>query len=429
MSGLENFRNRLAGFCLFNNSTIQGKQATIWGIVIAQGILLNAMVANTYAQVQEQETAAQTVQRVCSQCHALEIQGNCLAGDCAGKVKPTIRRTSPPPWEMVLDWMGSKGARFTDGERQEILAYLQENYPSQSYPLAWKRINAFVGQGGWNVTSLQGYGEALYAGFEGNGKIFRTTDGTNWQEALNTHQSTVYGITSFRGALYAATDEPYAQIWRSVNGLNWQLRASLPTGNSGIQSMGVFKNKLYAGTARSWIYRSSDGLHWEQVAALKGDVPNQFSNWTRFLIPFKGYLYAGTELGSLYRSVDGLAWTQINGEVSNSQGFRGATVFKNALYVGATRGGVIWKTEDGKVWQRAFKAPHDFTGYVASMAVAGKYLFAGINGYVFRTIDGSTWEEVGHLGPSALEAMTVWRGTLYVGAIMAPDSHIYSVQP
>ena len=147
------------------------------------------------------------------------------------------------------------------------------------------------------------------------------------------------------------------------------------------------------------------------------------------MISFKGYLYAGTEEGSLYRSRDCLTWTQVNGEISSSRGFRGATVFKGALYAGATRGGVIWKTEDGKVWLPAFKAPNDFPGYVASMAVAGKYLFAGINGYVFRTLDGATWEEVGHLGSSALEAMTTWQGTLYVGATMAPDSHIYSVKP
>ena len=38
-------------------------------------------------------------------------------------------------------------------------------------------------------------------------------------------------------------------------------------------------------------------------------------------------------------------------------------------------------------------------------------------------------EEVGRLAPSALEAMTGWRDTLYVGAIMSPDSNIYWVKP
>ena len=48
-----------------------------------------------------------------------------------------------------------------------------------------------------------------------------------------------------------------------------------------------------------------------------------------------------------------------------------------------------------------------------------------MNGYVFQTMDGAAWEEIGRLAPAALEAMAGWRDTLYVGAVMAPDSHIY----
>ena len=390
---------------------------------------VNSISSNDSAQIPEQDPASKTVQRVCTQCHNLEVAGNCVTEDCTGLGKPVIRRKSTPPWNMVLDWMASKGARFTEGERQEMLAYLQKNYPAKAYSLPWERVNAFAGQGGWNITLMAGHKDFLYAGFEGNGKIFRSADGTNWKEVLSTGQYTAYGLASFKGALYAAAGEPTAQVWSSADdGLSWQLRASLPQNEVGIQTLGVFKNHLYVGTATSSLYRSVDGSQWEKITTLKGDDFAGLINWTRFLIPFKGYFFAGIEEGPLFRSTDGLTWIKVSGEINNNRGFRGATIFKGEFYVGTTRGGGIWKTSDGKTWKRVFKAAIE-PGYVASMAVVGKYLFASVNGYVFQTMDGAAWEEIGRLAPAALEAMAGWRDTLYVGAIMAPDSHIYWVKP
>ena len=397
------------------------------GILLGAGVVFAALLCSfapsAHARPDNQEAPAQAVQRLCSQCHALEVAGKCLAGDCAGS--RVVRVTKPRPWNMVLDKMVDKGVNVSKKERREILGFLQANYPAMSYPLSWERINAFTGQGGWNVNTLREYKGFLYAGFEGNGKIFRSADGSNWQEVVSTHQDTVYGITPFQGILYAGAAEPTPQVWRSSDGLHWQPSASLPSEDVGIYSVGVFKDQLYVGTGRSWIYRSGDGQKWEKVAALKGDIHALFSHWVRFLVPFNGTLYAGLEQGPLYRSEDGLTWVEVKSGVSDGNGARGAMVFNGALYVGATSGGDIWKTEDGQNWQHVFKVPNDIPGYVASMAVAGNYLFASINGYVFRTPDGLAWEEVGHLASTTLEAMAAWRGTLYVGASISPSAYIY----
>ena len=391
-------------------------------------LLLNSAVPPAHALPHDLLPPPQSMQRICSQCHALEVMGKCLAGDCASD---QVRRiATPQPWDLVLDRMQGRGAKFTSDEQQEILAYLQQSFPPKQYPLAWEKVGDFAGKGGWNIVSLREYAGFLYAGFEGNGKIFRTSDGITWGEVASTGNDSVYGITPFKGVLYAGSAEPDPQIWRSRDGQHWQQYANLPRADGGIHSMGVFKNKLYAGTGRSWIYRSSDGKKWAKITTLKKDVLPVFQNWTRFLIPFKGYLYAGTEIGSLYRSSDGLNWTQTNLEISSYNGLRGATVFNNALYVGTTGDkGTIWKTQDGQSWQRVFQSADNSATYVASLAVAGKYLFASISGYVFRSLDGLAWEEVGHLSPYTLEAMISWRGQIYAGALTAPAGSIFRANP
>ena len=394
--------------------------------LITRIVLLNSILTNAHAQPQDQSTPPQTMQRICSQCHALEVMGNCLAGDCANP--RTVRVAKAKPWDMVLDRMKGKGAQINESERQDILAYLQEAYPPKHYPLAWKKVGDFAGQVGWNVNTLKGLSDFLYAGFEGNGKIFRSADGINWQEVANTGHYLVSYITPFKGALFAGIAEPSAQMWRSTDGSDWQEYSRLPAEDVGVYSVGVFKNRLYAGTGRSWIYRSDDGKKWQKVAAFKGDVPVILKHWSRFLIPFKGYLYAGFEHGPLYRSADGLTWVRVNLNMGDDNGARSATIFKGELYVGTTMDGAIWKSKNGQVWQRAFKSPNASI-YAASMTAAGDYMFATIGGYVFRTPDGKDWEEVGHLTPYVIEAMTAWRGKVYVGTLTSPSGFIYQADP
>lgn len=396
------------------------------GAFILRGMLLSSILPAVYAQPYDPGTPPQVVQRVCSQCHALEIMGKCLAGDCAGH--RVTRVDKPGPWDMVLDRMEGRGAHMGASERQDILAYLQKSYPPKHYPLAWKKVGDFAGRAGWNVNNLKGVEDFLYAGFEGDGKIFRAADGVNWQQVASTGHDIVYHVTPFKGALYAGIAEPDPQIWRSTDGSDWQEYTRLPAGDVGVYSVGVFKNRLYAGTGRGWIYRSDDGKKWQKVAALNGDITATMNEWTRFLIPFKGYLYAGIEQGRLYRSADGLTWTKVNLNIGDNNGMRSATVFNGELYVGASADGTIWKSKDGQAWQRVFKSPNDSV-YSAAMAAAGKYLFASIGGYIYRTLDGLAWEEVGQLTPYVIEAMTAWRGNIYVGTLSPPSGFIYRADP
>lgn len=390
--------------------------------LILKSLLLGSIVSSVYAQPSDVSAPPQAMQRICSQCHALEIMGKCLAGDCAAP--QVVRVAEPRSWGRVLDRMKGRGAIFNERERQEILTHLQASYPPKRDPLTWNKVGDFAPRGGWNINNLMGDANFLYAGFEGDGKIFRTPDGINWQEVADTRHDMVFHITSFKGALYAGIAEPDPQIWRSIDGLHWQEYARLPADDIGVYSLGIFKNHLYAGTGKGFIYRSDNGKKWAQVAALQGDVSQVMSRWPRFFIPFKGYLYTGFEQGPLYRSANGSAWTQSNLKIGDDGGTRCATVFKGELYVGTMGDGTIWKTKDGQVWQQAFKSSNGLA-HVDSMAVAGKYLFASLGGYVFRSLDGLAWEEVGKLTPYVIEAMTAWRGKIYAGTLTQPVAFLY----
>jgi len=391
--------------------------------LLTAGVLLSIMMAGPAVP---QNGSKQTVTRVCGSCHALEVNRLCLAGDCEG---PRVHRTQSRDWVMVLSWMREAfGCKMTDGELETITGYLNDLSPlKKPYPHTWRKVG--IVPGGWNVVSLTVDDDVLYAGVEGDGVIYRSPNGLEWTEVARTGHVTAYGITRFQGALYVGTNDPNPEIWTSTEGKRWAPIARLPSEERGVISLGVFRGYLYAGTARSRIYRSQDGKQWEAAGILGTGSVAGFQNWVRFLTEFHGELYAGIEAGKLYRSHDGITWTEAAQNVTKSGGLRGVAVFQNAIYVGNTRTGQIWKSEDGSLWNNVFDGTSRRPGkYVASMAVYRDALYASINGFIFRTTDGVNWEEAGNLSAGTIEAMTAYRGALYAGTTMPPAAWIYRTE-
>jgi photosystem II stability/assembly factor-like uncharacterized protein len=359
----------------------------------------------------------------CGSCHALKVAGVCLAGDCSDPLK--LKEVQERPWPLIVNWMREQGAELTETEEKEIVAYLQTLSPAKSYPLNWEKAATFK-EGAWNIVALSVWKGRVFAGMEGNGKIYRSKNGEQWEEAAETGANRVYGLVPFQGALYAGTSDPRPEVWSSPDGVRWSKVAQLPEEELGIISLGVFGSHLYAGTEIGRVYRSSDGITWERTGVLQ-DPWNV--NWVRFLVPFKGFLYAGTQNGGLFRSPDGRRWEAVGGELKNGKGemyIRGAAVFKEALYVGTITGGEIWRTEEGTRWTRAFDAsPAGSGGYVASITVFMDVLYAGVNGRIYRSHDGNQWEEVGYLTPYTIEAMAPFKGQLYAGTLLMGLTRLY----
>jgi hypothetical protein len=223
-------------------------------------------------------------------------------------------------------------------------------------------------------------------------------------------------IKEFQGYLYVGTwntplggvskpDRKGCELWRSIDGVDWEqvvgFQAPYIDGgfgnpdNSGAWCIEEFKGYLYVGTM-NWdfsddggceVWRSPDGLQWEQVVDhgfrsfmsetdLSKEAINTYA-WT--MKEFKNELYLGTfnsrlwlydQRGTgcqLWKTSNGITWEKVplpNGIMNDSKdgfgegenyGIRRMVVYNDELYIGIAssffhdHGLEIWKY-DGESW-------------------------------------------------------------------------------
>jgi basic membrane lipoprotein Med (substrate-binding protein (PBP1-ABC) superfamily) len=200
--------------------------------------------------------------------------------------------------------------------------------------------------------------------------------------------------------------------------------------NGSVPSLAVFGDHLYAGTW-NWdgtaltfqIWRTADGLGWEQVAS-------ELGGGAAHLIAFDGFLYAGTWDGAVWRTPDGLAWTPVitDGFGDPNNGIARFSVFGDMLYATtwSVTGTEVWRTPDGETWTQfgsdGLGDPNN-GGAIAS-EIFGDALYLGIGNWVtgaqlWRT-DGVTWEPLvtdafGDPANAAVSSLAAFGGSLYAG--------------
>ncbi len=198
--------------------------------------------------------------------------------------------------------------------------------------------------------------------------IFRSSTGASdtWEEVMVFPGWMWPGsFHVFQGALYIDSDTIYQppdwtdlpeQIWRTFDGVNWEVVVPNGFGNSIYDGMGGFadyKGYLYVGATTyevgpnqldpgGQIWRSSDGTNWELVMA--GGFGNPENIKVDGLLVYRGDLCAYTlnpyEGGSLFCSKDAQTWLPASEpgwgnpnyyttHLSSSQ-----VVFKDDLYLG-----------------------------------------------------------------------------------------------
>ncbi len=193
--------------------------------------------------------------------------------------------------------------------------------------------------------------------------IYRSPNGNpgTWEELIEFPGW--YGPGSFfefKDTLYLASDTIYApdwselpdQIWRTVDGVNWEVVVADGFGNPGTDSMGAFatyKDYLYVGEGVYYeegyagqIWRSRDGLQWEPV--VMDGFGNPLDVKVDGLIVYNGYLYAYTvnweEGGSVFRTKDAVKWERVSepgwGNPTNIATHlnSGQAIFRGELYMG-----------------------------------------------------------------------------------------------
>jgi len=293
----------------------------------------------------------------------------------------------------------------------------------------------------------------LYAGVWGNGgeaKMWRTSDGWNWEVAGSGWLSpTSYMMDAqvFDGQLYLGLSSP-AQLWRT-DGETWQAVDTVgfgDTNNQNLNALAVFGDQLYAAVLNYMtgveIWRSSSGNPgtWSQVNE------DGFGGWgsgDMDMKTFQGYLYAGFASptnSQLWRTNDGTTWEPVftDGLDYGNNGRISLAEFNGQLYLGfrnIVEGGQIWRSANGVDWEPlilgGFSEVNNGRPYGMIVADGALYVvFSNPQGaQVWRTFDGNFWQRVNLDGwgdPGNFyadynnKAAAVFNFNLYIGTLSNP---------
>jgi hypothetical protein len=215
---------------------------------------------------------------------------------------------------------------------------------------------------------------------EHGAEIWSTTNGDIGTWILNVtngfgnmDNSVIQAMVEYKGCLYAGTTNENAgvegaEIWRTCDGTNWKQVMQNGFGNpynDGISALGVYKNRLYAGTrnwynpdagAALWMCTICNGKDWKMVPVEKGfgdannfAINNLFSLNNQFFVTMNNRV-TGLEI---WQTFNGRNWIQINpdgfGDSLNYFTTRGSlpmAEYYNRVYFGTlnpAQGGEIWK--------------------------------------------------------------------------------------
>lgn len=337
----------------------------------------------------------------------------------------------------------------------------------------WQQANSsgFGNPSIYEISALAIFNDYLYAGTSNaidGAQIFRSPDGTTWSPvtqpgfgiAHDIAPPAILDLTVFNGRLYASTgrgDGP-AQIWRTLDGLNWA--PMVITGFSDPDTVDITVLVEYNGLlvaaatnllsgAQIWRSYTGDNNSWTQVAPA---VPGTAVAGVTGLGEFDGGLYAAVESeapAQIWNSYGG-DWTTIVDDGfgdSKTTMTGGMAVFAGSLYIGAgnqNSGAQLWRSGDGAIWQPAITPGF---GSADNQKVEGVFVFqnqlyvsvqnaqTGIE--IWRSADGQSWEQANqdgfgdgnNSGSNAGNATAEFQGQLYVGTVnVASGGAIWRMQ-
>ena len=288
--------------------------------------------------------------------------------------------------EMVWDHMKTfsfKRIKAMEGFKEKLYALVGGSSETKLYRLHnlgcefWTDVTPQWNQ---NIDTYHGgamtiYNGSLYIGTacggNGNGEIFKTTDGSNWQHAEGNIPiiSNIYDMIVFNERLYVsgAMDDGTSQapIWSTDGDGTWEPAIVQPDG--GLSTLEVYNGYIYGGRGLNnsdgiEIWRSSDGEHWE-LFRFYGPTDDTFAGsypgHVHAMKTFKNHLYIGMYHGFLYDLIrtDGTpsSWEFIK----VLTGYHGLGVVameehKGRLYVGLKGADHVplFESENGEDWTR-----------------------------------------------------------------------------
>ena len=357
------------------------------------------------------------------------------------------------PLGIAIDDNGNVFVADTNNHRIQVF--------SPGYP-GWKQVNINGFGKRWNIIalSMEQFDEMLYVGTlngSDGAEVWRTADGKTWEQANESgfgeenldHNNAVIDLAVFGDDLYASTGWGVlpGQIWRTSDGLNWELVEDYgfdDPGSGGINIFGIFGDELYVSMqgdegVEIWRSTTGDAGDWARVVENgNGDSNNGFIT---DLIEFDGEFYAMVQNNAdpktglqIWQSTDGETWTAVVsdgfGDPENYQA-GGAAIFNGMLYVGTrneSSGGEIWRSTDGVNWDQAASGGLDDVNNlkIENIFVYNGKIFATTGNesgmLVYSSPDGTNWTRLVENGFG--DVNTDWsgwtgvdfKGRLYLGA-------------
>ncbi|HEX9002818.1 MAG TPA: Ig-like domain-containing protein, partial [Blastocatellia bacterium] len=298
----------------------------------------------------------------------------------------------------------------------------------------WLRLND--GLLGIGISTLLAVSGNLYAAPNGDGSvplggIYRLSDnGQRWEIVSNSLRGEyLASLLSVGNMLYAGSNGRVYRLLDNGQGLT-VLRDGLPFAIGEIHSLLAFDDHIYAGTNIGVYKLTGNAQDQKWIAMYSGLLASSV----------QGLLHSGNRLFSVNGGLDGgfgfpdpLSYSSDNGQswvISNSPRLPAAVkalqVFGNILYAGtenyyeASGYGIYRSTDGGQSWSSVSAGLTEAAQNIRVFLTVGSSLYAGTSQGVFRSTDGQNWMPLSNgLSGNALDVQTFLSvgSSLYAGTL------------
>jgi photosystem II stability/assembly factor-like uncharacterized protein len=242
-------------------------------------------------------------------------------------------------------------------------------------------IEADSGLTSYGINTLTIYNSKIFAGTT-DGAFISTDNGKSWNRANNglPQITSVYAFASSNTNIFAGTNN--GVFLSSNNGTNWNPVDSGLTANS-IFALAVADTNLIAGTGYGLFVSTNTGVSWASAdSGLTMPIVNTFAVTGTDI-------YAGsTGDGVLLSTNGGKNWSEVDSGLAGLI-ITALAASGTSLFAGIYENGVLLSTNNGRNWNSVndgLPTPGFQTPFVYALTISGNYIFAVVNGTLWRRL-------------------------------------------